>query len=389
MIIGRKGIKNECCDKESYIIQLINSLRDKVTNCINKINGISPDGDNNFNILPGEGISINQENNGIVINALEDGDVSSLNGKTGNVILESNDSAIEVTDNGNSTIGVNMADWIFDDMGEMTTNINDNHQAIEELRGAMIRSVDGITPDGTGDLKVVGDDGIVVNSGSDNKLYVGIEGTKLTNINKIPTIESNLTTTAGQVETNRQNIVTLQNESKVKTINSVAPNASGNFSISAGNNVTITPGTNGIEISASGGGSSGGDWTQWTQGTNWTLNNELFNNSRVAQKDMIICNSAGTNISNLYVALNEYIPKASSFDRAIGWNIVLWGNWTDDKVVTSCYVDTSTSTMYTSLTGTAIKCTLKYRTISAEGTLGAITTTTLNITKSNLIVYYK
>ena len=67
MQIGRKGIKDECCNKESYIIQLITAMQEKVRNCINKINGIAPDGNNNFNICAGRNIDIDQEGNGIRI----------------------------------------------------------------------------------------------------------------------------------------------------------------------------------------------------------------------------------------------------------------------------------------------------------------------------------
>lgn len=377
MQIGRKGIKDECCNKESYIIQLIHAMQEKVRNCINKINGIESDGNNNFNIYAGRNINIDQEGNGIRIHADSSSNcVQSLNNKIGDLTLESNDSAILVTDNGNSKIGVQMADWIFDELGSFTTDINDLKDDVTTLQNeSKVKTINNVTPNVNGNITIGHGGGLLIRENpSTNSITIQMDSTTYAKIQKVDTLEIDVNT--------------LQNESKIKTINNINPDSNKNFSISAGNNITITNQTNGIEISSTGGGTSS-DWSQWTKGTNWTLNNELFNNSRIAQKDMIICNSAGTNINNLYVALNEYIPKSSSFDRAIGWNIMLWGNWTDDKIITSCYVDTSTSTMYTSLSGETIKCVLKYRTISAEGIIGALTSTTMNITKSNLIVYYK
>lgn len=379
-MIKRKLLDKGCCENDRW--NKFKDLWSRAWMCVNKINGITPDGDNNFTIVGGDSITVIPEGNGLRISSDGGSDVKSLNGKKGNVVLETNDSAIEVTSNDDHTIGVQLADWVFDEMGQFTTDINDLKDQVIDLDdytdtlntrinaiGLKVGSINNITPDGVGDLKVVGNDGIVVNSGVDNKLYIGIQGSKLTDINKIPTIESNVTS--------------LQNELKVKKINNIDPTSAGNFTISAGNNITLTPTTNGIEIASS-------DWTRWTGGNNW-VNENLFNSSRIALKDILICFNAGvSDVSNLFLKGQLYISKGGALDLMGSMVLDTYGSWCNDKIVHSSYLSTDTTDIYSSLSSNTMKVYLKYRQIHSNNAIGNITSTTVQLNKSNgTTLYYK
>jgi len=71
----------------------------------------------------------------------------------------------------------------------------------------------------------------------------------------------------------------------VQTINNLAPNANGNFTIEAGNGVTITAGTNKITIDAAGGG---GSWTKRADNNNWSDLFSVSGSNITSLKDMII-----------------------------------------------------------------------------------------------------
>ncbi len=94
----------------------------------------------------------------------------------------------------------------------------------------------------------------------------------------------------------------------VASINGIAPDADNDFTIEAGNNITITSGTNKITIAAAGGG---GVWTEFTGGNDWSDIFNRTNNIVTAKKDVLVFVNGG----NPFYGSGDlmfYIPKGAS-----------------------------------------------------------------------------
>lgn len=78
----RRGVPDRCSCLNS-LAEKVRELWERCANAIKSINGINPDGANNFDILPGAGIQVNPRANGIEIvatGAAPEGLVESVNG---------------------------------------------------------------------------------------------------------------------------------------------------------------------------------------------------------------------------------------------------------------------------------------------------------------------
>ena len=109
-------------------------------------------------------------------------------------------------------------------------------------------------------------------------------------------------------------ITNAQQKNGVTTINTIAPDANNDFTIEAGTNVTITPGTNKITINSAGGG---GAWTEFTGGNDWSDIFDRTNNIVTAKKDVLVF----VNARNPFYGSGNimyFIPKGASQQSSIG-----------------------------------------------------------------------
>ncbi len=156
----------------------------------------------------------------------------------------------------------------------------------------------------------------------------------------------------------------------------MSENKAVSFSIAAGQNITITPQTHGIEISASGGG---GEWTQRADNSDWS---DLFDVSGVtitAKKNILVK-------FGLYHVTN-IIPKGMIFQNEV--DLVKLANVSkNDTSILNYFNYASMST--SQLTSTQI--TIKYTTITFGYSGGTITLTewvnnNYNQNKTDLTIY--
>lgn len=97
----------------------------------------------------------------------------------------------------------------------------------------------------------------------------------------------------------------------VQTINNIAPDALGGFTIEAGQNVTITPGTNKITIDVAGGG---GEWTLRTANNDWRDLFSVVGSNMVSLKDIFIQPISGMYTNTVFRYLTfapVFIPKGT------------------------------------------------------------------------------
>lgn len=97
-------------------------------------------------------------------------------------------------------------------------------------------------------------------------------------------------------------ITNAQQKNGVTTINTIAPDANNDFTIEAGTNVTITPGTNKITISSSGGGGSNSNFT-WKFLSDWS---GYVSNGKLTEDVVIIYTLAMAGITMRY---SIFIPQ--------------------------------------------------------------------------------
>lgn len=124
------------------------------------------------------------------------------------------------------------------------SDLNNPHKTSATQTGALV-SVDGVSnPGGNIDLIQANSITIIPND-SANTISIGeTHSMKQVDPSSSDTVRDKHVSNADARKWN----------SAVTNINSIAPDSSGNFSVNAGGNVTITPTTNGITIAAAGGG---------------------------------------------------------------------------------------------------------------------------------------